>query len=84
MEISVSMDGDFGEMKKTETPSKSQSVGMHGACMGRGCQIIIMTKKKLRKLTRDVSYHEWAEVNAETCQPVFTTGGFSPMTGVFL
>ena len=29
-EISISADGDFGEMKKTETPSKSRRVGRYG------------------------------------------------------
>ncbi len=28
-EISISADGDFGEMKKTETPSKSRRVGRY-------------------------------------------------------
>ena len=32
-EISVSADGDFGEMKKTETPSKRRIVGRHDSCM---------------------------------------------------
>ncbi len=29
MEISISADGDFDEMKKTETPSKSRIVGRY-------------------------------------------------------
>ncbi len=29
-EISTSADGDFGEMKKIETPSKSRRVGRYG------------------------------------------------------
>ena len=28
-EISISADGDFGEMKKTDTPSKSRRVGRY-------------------------------------------------------